>query len=450
MPNLTIRYVVVLGIIALVVSGSYFLAQKEMKAQLNDSRIVNLSGRQRMLSQKISKSSLEILQTTNRTEKEIYKKELEEAAALWEKSHSDLQKEAGEFGLSLESSKAIEEFFATIEPKRQVMQEAAGSIIRELELKGNDANVADFVTTILSNEAAYLSGMNEIVFQYEKEARAHIERSGNLELVFLLVILITMVSGGVFIMRPGVKKLKQIDKAKSEFVSLASHQLRTPLSTVNWYAEMLLAGDAGKLNDEQKKYIEKAYKGNQRMIKLVNSLLNVSRLELGTFVIETEPTDIVKLARSVIDEQKSKSDAKKIKITPHLSKGMPSIQADPNLLRMVFQNLLSNSIKFTPENGKIEFEISSGSKDIKIRVSDTGLGIPKNQHDKIFTKFFRADNVKEQDTDSTGLGLYIVKSIVEHSGGKIWFESEENKGTTFFVTLPLKGMEKKEGSKTLS
>ncbi len=246
-------------------------------------------------------------------------------------------------------------------------------------------------------------------------------------------------------------KEKQIDKAKTEFVSLASHQLRTPLSTVNWYTEMLLAGDAGKINKEQKKYLDEIYHGNQRMVELVNALLNVSRLELGTFTIEPEPTDIVVLAKSAIDEQKHQIDEKKLKFSDHFNDDIPKINADPKLLRMVFQNLLSNAVKYTPEEGNIEFAISydQENKSINIKVTDTGYGIPKNQQDKIFTKLFRADNVREKDTEGTGLGLYIVKSIIEQTGGAIRFESEENKGTTFYISLPITGMQKKTGTKQL-
>ncbi len=259
-----------------------------------------------------------------------------------------------------------------------------------------------------------------------------------------------------------VTKERSIDKAKTEFVSLASHQLRTPLSSINWYTEMLLAGDAGKINKEQKNYLEEVYKGNKRMVDLVNALLNVSRLELGTFAIEPEPTDVVKLAQSVADEQKPQILEKKIKLNQKYVDNLPLLNADPKLLRIVFQNLLSNAVKYTPEKGIINIDLhlvkqgepldtrKANEDSIAVTVSDTGYGIPKSQQDKIFSKLFRADNVREKDTEGTGLGLYIVKSIVDHSGGKIWFESTENEGTTFYITLPLSGMKKKEGTKALA
>jgi len=236
---------------------------------------------------------------------------------------------------------------------------------------------------------------------------------------------------------------REIDKAKTEFVSLASHQLRTPLSTVNWYAEMLLEGDVGELNAQQKKYLDEVYRSNQRMVELVNALLDVASLELGTFIIDPEPTDICTLTESVIAEQQPQIDARKLQFSFFCAKNISLMQADPKLLRMVVQNILSNAVKYTPEGGKIDLAITlADKKNILLKISDTGYGIPENQQGKIFTKLFRADNVRDKDTDGTGLGLYIVKSIVENSGGKIWFKSTggtENPGTTFFVTLPLDG-----------
>ncbi len=248
-----------------------------------------------------------------------------------------------------------------------------------------------------------------------------------------------------------VTKEMEIDKAKTEFVSLASHQLRTPLSAINWYTEMLLAGDAGSINDDQKKYLNEIYNGNHRMVELVNALLNVSRLDLGTFAVEPEPTNLIALAGSVTDEQRSTVAEKKINLVTNFDTKIPVIPLDKKLIRIVFQNLLSNAVKYTPNGGQVEFTLMLQKDEVLAKVSDTGYGIRKSQQDKIFTKLFRADNVREKDTEGTGLGLYLVKAIVEDAvEGRIWFESEENKGSTFFVTLPLKGMRRKLGNKDLS
>jgi signal transduction histidine kinase len=194
------------------------------------------------------------------------------------------------------------------------------------------------------------------------------------------------------------------------------------------------------------------YESNQRMVDLVNSLLNVSRIELGTFSVEPVPTNITDMAQSVIKEQMPTLTGRKQVLTTHFADNIPLIPVDIKLFRMVLQNLLSNAIKYTPERGHIEFEITMGVRKgtISIRITDSGCGIPEHQKDRIFSKLFRADNVRAQNVDGTGLGLYIVKSIVDHSHGSISFTSEEGKGTTFFVTLPLDGMERKDGIRKLS
>lgn len=247
-----------------------------------------------------------------------------------------------------------------------------------------------------------------------------------------------------------ITKEKEIDKAKTEFVSLASHQLRTPLSAINWYSEMLLAGDAGEISEEQKKFLDEIYSSNQRMVGLVNALLNVSRIELGTLAIDPELTDFAEIAKSVIAELKNEIIAKKLNVTEDYDATLPKIFADPKLIRIIFQNFLSNAVKYTPEKGRIAVSIQREEDNVLIKISDTGYGIPDSQKGRIFEKLFRADNVREKDASGSGLGLYLVKSIVESSRGKIWFESKEDEGTIFFVMFPLLGMEKREGSKTLN
>lgn len=243
---------------------------------------------------------------------------------------------------------------------------------------------------------------------------------------------------------------KAIDRSKSEFVSLASHQLRTPLSAINWYSEMLLGGDAGKLKDKQKDYTEEIYASSRRMSELVSALLSVSRIELGTFAVEPKPTNVVDLADSCIKEMQAKINAKHQFVERKYTSDLPLINVDQNLTRIVFQNLFSNSMKYTPNGGKISISIKRIDKHLEIAVSDTGYGIPARQKDRVFSKFFRADNIIPIETDGTGLGLYIVKELLEKVGGQIRFESEENEGSTFYVSMPLSGMPKKEGTKSLT
>lgn len=241
----------------------------------------------------------------------------------------------------------------------------------------------------------------------------------------------------------------EVDRAKTEFVSLASHQLRTPLSSINWYTEILLDGDLGTINTKQREYLDQIYQGNQRMIELVNSLLNVSRLEMGTFIIEPQETNIFEIADNVIIELTPKLKEKEIKVSTIYDHEITNLQVDPKLIRIIFQNLLSNSLKYNKNKETIELEISKDNKNFNIRVTDNGLGIPKNQQKLIFSKFFRADNVRQTETEGTGLGLYLVKKIIDSVSGKISFVSKKDKGTTFIVSLPLSGMQAKKGTKEI-
>jgi PAS domain S-box-containing protein len=243
-----------------------------------------------------------------------------------------------------------------------------------------------------------------------------------------------------------VTREKEIDKAKTEFISLASHQLRTPLSTIKWYID---GWRCRQINSDKK---TKAYAGSDRMVKLVNALLNVSRIESGTYMVNPQPVDVVTSFKNVIADNEQAIMDKKLKINFDKKIKIPLINLDPNLVTIIFQNLFSNAVKYTLKNGNIDvdFKIDNKINSLLIKIKDDGLGIPLAQKDKIFTKLFRADNVQRTDTEGTGLGLYLIKSLIDRGNGKIWFESVENKGTTFYVTLPLSGMEKKDGSKQLS
>jgi signal transduction histidine kinase/HAMP domain-containing protein len=243
---------------------------------------------------------------------------------------------------------------------------------------------------------------------------------------------------------------KTIDKAKTEFVSLASHQLRTPLSSIGWFTEMLMDSGLGKVNKKQKEYLEEIYSGKQRMAELITALLNVSRLELGTFGVDVEDIEPQKVLNSVLGDIEQKVKDKKIKLNKEIQINLPIMKSDHKLLSIIFQNFLTNAVKYTKEGGSIDITLKSLKKgevvdDKKIKVDslyfsvkDTGIGIPERQKDKIFSKLFRADNVGIVDTDGTGLGLYIIKSVLDVLKGQVWFQSKENEGSEFSCLIPVK------------
>lgn len=252
-----------------------------------------------------------------------------------------------------------------------------------------------------------------------------------------------------------ITKEKSIDRAKSEFVSLASHQLKTPPTAIKLLTERILSGSIGQFTEKQREYFNDIRSSNQRMIDLVNTLLSVSRIELGTFTIQPVQQDICALLQNIVNELRPAIDNKHLRIEQACSKNNPMLLIDGPLFHMVIHNLLMNAINYTADGGTIKLESREmnagqtlGEKLLEedsfvIVVADTGYGIPINQQSKLFTKFFRADNALEKHVDGNGLGLYIVKSVLENSGGLIWFASEENKGTTFYIAIPLSGMRAK-------
>lgn len=242
-----------------------------------------------------------------------------------------------------------------------------------------------------------------------------------------------------------LKHSEELARAKDEFVALASHQLRTPPSIISWYAEMLISEEVGGLNEEQKQYLKEIYQANNRMIKLVGDFLNISRIESGSMIIEPEPTNLCDVAENIIKEFTELITEKKMLIERHYDKDLPLLSVDRSIMTIIFENLISNAIKYTPPGGKVEVAIRKAAPNIEIEVRDNGYGIPKKDHDKVFTKLFRGDNIKTKVAEGTGLGLYLVKSTVEQAGGAVRFESEEGKGSTFYVTIPLSGMLRKTG-----
>ncbi|MDO8572834.1 MAG: ATP-binding protein [bacterium] len=235
-----------------------------------------------------------------------------------------------------------------------------------------------------------------------------------------------------------VTRERIIGRSKSEFISIAAHQLRTPLSAVKWAMRLLMDGDLGVMNTSQLKLLARGYETNEKMIRLVNDLLNISRIEDGRFGYRFNKANIIETIESIAAN--SSISAREHGINVHINPPPQPIQLfvfDHEKISLAFQNLIDNAIKYTQKGGVITVDIIQEDMFVKISVHDTGVGIPKGQIGRLFTKFFRADNVMHMQTSGSGLGLFIVKNIIARHGGKISVESDENKGSTFWFTLPL-------------
>ena len=244
---------------------------------------------------------------------------------------------------------------------------------------------------------------------------------------------------GTLIILHDVSREKMIERMKTEFVSLSAHQLRTPLSAIKWTLKMLLDGDLGKITGEQRDFIEKTYKSNERMINLINDLLDVSRIEEGRYLYKPILTNLESVIQFVVNSYKEEIERKKLKFEfKKPEKKLPEVRVDVEKIKLAIDNLLGNAIRYTLAGGEVTVSLKCVKKEIELSVKDTGVGIPKDQQGRVFTKFFRAANAIRMETEGSGLGLFIAKNIIEAHGGKIWFESEEGKGTTFYFTLPIK------------
>lgn len=242
-----------------------------------------------------------------------------------------------------------------------------------------------------------------------------------------------------------ITKRREIDQMKTEFISIASHQLNTPLSAMKWFLELLQNGKAGPLSSKQLEFVQNLVDSNQRMISLVRSLLNISRIESGRIIIDPQPTDVKLLIDEVLKDVILQIEKKKQSVHIDVIPALPKVNLDPRLIRHVIMNLLTNASKYSPDETVISIHVELDHEDVIVQVKDQGYGIPKQDQGKIFTKFFRAPNVLRMESDGSGLGMYLVKIVIESSGGKVWFTSEENKGTEINFSLPIKGIKPKAG-----
>lgn len=232
-------------------------------------------------------------------------------------------------------------------------------------------------------------------------------------------------------LRRANEKLRQLDETKDDFISMASHQLRTPLTSVKGYISMVLEGDAGKISHTQREMLGQAFFSSQRMVYLIADLLNVSRLKTGKFIIEPTPVNLGEVVQEELGQLEETAASRSLTLTYDKPKTFPVLMLDETKTRQVIMNFVDNAIYYTPGGGHITVHLIDNKHTVELRVEDDGIGVPKSEQPHLFTKFYRAGNARKARPDGTGLGLFMAKKVIIAQGGSLIFESQEGKGSTF-------------------
>lgn len=259
-------------------------------------------------------------------------------------------------------------------------------------------------------------------------------------LLFILLLLLLITGLTLLIVKVWkgkVDAVKELDNQKDELLGLVSHQLATPVSSIKWYLEMLEDGDLGELNTAQKEHIRSMRAIGVNMSDLVSMILDVSRIQLGRMKIERQDLELNGFFHEILATIEPKAVEKKLEFIKYIPDNLPMAKLDRRYTNMTIENLLSNAVKYTPTGGRVICEVKIENDEVFVTVSDTGIGIPKAEQGKIFGRMYRASNTRNA-IDGNGFGLFVAKGAVEAQGGNIWFESEENGGTKFYVRLPLR------------
>lgn len=238
-------------------------------------------------------------------------------------------------------------------------------------------------------------------------------------------------------LRASNAQLQRLDEVKDEFMSMASHQLRTPLTSIKGYVSMLLEGDAGEVTEEQKNLLREAFNSSERMVRLIGDFLNVSRLQTGKFVIDAHPVNLVTLVQSELDSLKHTASSRGHEFQYTQSKNIPDVQMDENKMQQVIMNFADNALYYSKEPSIIKVSVRKVDNWVEFTIKDKGIGVPLEQQEQLFGKFFRATNARRQRPDGTGVGLFLAKKVIDAHHGEIIFSSTEGKGSTFGFRLPL-------------
>ena len=459
--QLTIRYVLALSAVALLTVVGQILVQQSLERQLSDSTVINIAGRQRMLSQRIAKLALQIHTTPDPFERTRQRAELNESLVLWETCHRGLQEGNAELGLPGNNSESVIALYASLEPEFVAIHDAVDEILAEEP--SEDLPSGDFpppLKTILAHEANFLSGMDNIVQTYDQEAESRVASLRRVEHGLLLVTLTVLLIEGLFVFRPAVEQMRRMvdhlrsnavdlqaakesaelaNVEKTRFLAKMSHELRTPMNAILGLSEVLLRG---QLFDNQKKLLSTIHDSAQSLMGLLTDLLDMSKLEVDTTLrLRKDPLNPKETLTRVAEMFRHQAWERGLELKVELDDDLDRwVLGDENRLRQVLVNLVQNALKFTRE-GHIAIEAivqrqNSSELTMNVCVSDTGPGISPEDQKTIFQPFKQIERDRDKH-GGAGLGLSIAYRLVEAMSGRIRVVSRVGEGTAFVLDLPL-------------
>jgi len=464
--KLTIGYISALAILALLVISVCIIILKYISEQESDAPVINLSGRQRMLSQKLSKETLLLAQAAPLKKKIYFTGKLKKTLGTWSRVHNGLKK--GDLSLKLpgKNTRKVLQLLIHIEPYFRIIKKAVNKIITLSNRKVLLINMnSKPVKKILKASSLYLKYMDTIVFQYDREAGKKIDSLKQLTVLISVLILLMLIMEAFFIFRPIVREVRntykhleemntqlrddinkriqleaereELAKIKDEFMSIATHDLRNPLSVIMGYAAILKneLSPGQVLDRENHQLITKILQKSKRMQQIISDFLEMGVLEENGIKLQLSPINLNEIAVQVADGKSLHASEKNLHILQELDNTLPFVKADPDRIEQVIQNLLDNAVKYSPVDEQIIIRTRTVKNAVRFEVVDSGPGIAESERHKIFTKYGTLGSRPTGGEKSIGLGLSICKHLIELHDGEIGLSTSSGKGTTFWFQL---------------